>query len=158
MQSRFIFSANYTRALSNPKLSKDFMKKIFLIFSTILSSVCFSMQKNPQIRTCQTLGGEYLVANSSNDQIGLCKFDKAIVGALDLMLFNHKEAILQSLKTFMKGQTNCESIGQIQTLIVLQGASLQFCSFADGSYIELGTLIKGSHSDDNQKLNQVLGL
>lgn len=134
------------------------MKKMILIFSTLFSSLTFAVQKNPQIRTCQTLGGDYLVANSYNDQIGLCKFDKAIVGALDLMLFNNKEAISQSLNAFMKGQTNCESVGQIQTLIIVQGASLQFCSFADGSFIELGTLIKGIDSADNQKLDQVLGL
>lgn len=121
-----------------------------------MTTSVFAIQKNPQIRICHRLGGEFIVAASHNDQIGFCQFDKAIVGAIDLFLFDSKERINQSINSYMKGQTECS--GEIETLIVLDRESLRFCTYPDGSHIELGTLIKGSHSNDNVKLNQALGL
>lgn len=133
------------------------MKKSILFVIVFVSSMAFAAQKNPLIRTCNILGGEFVVANSSNDEIAFCRFGKALVGALDLMLFNNKESITQSINSYMKNQTSCE--GQIETMIVLGGgASYQVCTYQDGSLIELGTLIKGSSSADNGKLNAALGL
>ena len=134
------------------------MKKIILISSLILNSVAFGAQKNPQIRTCNSLGGVYLVASTNNDQVGLCQLDKAIVGALDLTLFNNKEAITQSLNSYMKKQTNCEPAGQIQLITIVGGQSLKVCTYFDSSMIELATQLKGLDSSDNEKLNQALGL
>ncbi len=136
------------------------MKKIYLILAsfTVVSSLAFAVQKNPQIRTCNLLGGEFVVASTHQDQIGFCQFDKALIGALDLTYFNNNESISQSINNYMKGQNNCDQVGQIETVIVIGGNSLQTCAFADGSYIELGTMIKGKESADNAKLNQVLGL
>lgn len=135
------------------------MKQSFLIFIVFTSSLAFAVQKNPLIRTCNNLEGEFVAANSHNDQIGFCRFGKAVVGALDLMLFNNKETITQSISTYMKNQTACEPQGKIETMIVVgTGDSLQICVYPDGSFIELGTLIKGSGSADNTKLNAVLGL
>lgn len=139
------------------------MKKyLFLcaaLTTTFVSSVAFSIQKNPQIITCNTLGGEFLVANTHNDEIGFCQFDKALVGAVDLMIFNDKVSIPQSLNSYMKYQSGCYTPGSIETLFLVGGrGSLQFCAYPDHSYIELGTLIKGPDSLDNEKLNEVLGL
>lgn len=135
------------------------MKKSFLFVIVFASSMAFAVQKNPLIRTCNILQGEFVVANSSNDQIGFCRFGKAMVGALDLMLFNNKETITQSINNYMKNQTSCEPQGTIETMIIAGGGdSLQICTYPDGSLIELGTLIKGSNSADNSKLNTALGL
>lgn len=135
------------------------MKKT--IFSVILftTSMAFAVQKNPLIRTCHILEGEFVVATTHNDQVGFCRFGKAIVGALDLMLFNNKETITQSINSYMKDQNSCDQQGKIETVIVAGGGtSLQICTFPDGSMIELGTLIKGTNSTDNSKLNTALGL
>lgn len=136
------------------------MKKyILLSLMTFPSVFAWAVQKNPQIRTCHTLGGEFVVASSYNDQIGFCRFGKALVGALDLTLFNNKETVPQSLSSYIKNQTSCEPMGRIETLTVLGGSeSIPFCAYNDGSFIELGTLIKGSGSLDNNKLNKALGL
>jgi hypothetical protein len=134
------------------------MKISFFILLTTLSSFAFSAQKNPLIRACHTLGGDFVVAQTSNDQVGFCQFDKALIGALGLMHFENKEFISQSISTYLKGQTACEPTGVIQTVIILRGESMQVCAYADGSLIELGTLIKGYKSDDNKKLNTALGL
>lgn len=136
------------------------MKKYFFLSLIAFScSIAFSAQKNPQIRTCNILGGEFVVAASHNDQIGFCQFGNALVGALDLTLFNNNEAISQSISSYIKSQTSCEPTGRIETLILVGGSkSLQTCVYSDGSRIELGTLIKGSSSADNDKLNEALGL
>jgi len=135
------------------------MKKYFVFAIVFASSMAFAIQKNPLIRTCNLLEGEFVVATSHNDQIGFCRFGKALVGALDLMLFNNKETITQSINSYMKNQNSCEGSGTIETLIVVGGgASYQFCTYPDGSMIELGTLIKGSDSADNSKFNTALGL
>jgi hypothetical protein len=135
------------------------MKKAFLFVIVFASSIAFAIQKNPLIRTCNTLGGEFVVANAPQDQIAFCRFGKALVGALDLMLFNNKETITQSINSYMKSQTSCDPLGRIETMIILGGgASYQVCTYPDGSLIELGTLIKGSTSTDNSKLNTALGL
>ncbi len=135
------------------------MKMLILTLLTFSSLVASAVQKNPQIRTCHILGGEFLTADTANDQVGFCRLDTAIIGALDLMLFNNKEAISQSVNNYMKNQTSCEAVGQIQNLVNTGTEEvLKVCSFADGSYIELNTLTRGSHSPDNSKLNQVLGL
>lgn len=134
------------------------MKKYFFALVTLFASLTFAIQKNPQIRNCVIAGGEFIVANTHKDQIGLCRFDKALIGALDFMYFNTKESIPLSVNSYMKDLKSCESNGEIETIIILGGESLQTCAYSDGSYIELGTLIKGQGSADNQKLNEVLGL
>lgn len=135
------------------------MKKSILFVIVFASSMAFAIQKNPLIRTCNILEGEFVVANSHDDQVAFCRFGKALVGALDLMLFNNKESITQSINSYMKIQTSCEPQGQIETMILVGGgSSYQICTYPDGSMIELGTLIKGANSADNSKLNTALGL
>ena len=135
------------------------MKNLILIFVTLISSSGFATQKNPQIRTCNSSGGEFVSVATATDQVGFCQFDKALIGSLDLMLFNNKEAIVQSVDMYMKNQTSCDNSARVQTVTVV-GASETFkvCAYADGSFIELNTLTKGPNSSENQKLNQVLGL
>ncbi len=133
------------------------MKTLILFTIVLTSTMALAAQKNPLIRTCNSLGGEFVVANASSDQISFCKFGKSLVGALDLMLFNNKESITQSINSYMKNQNSCG--GQIETMIVLGGnINYQVCTYPDGSLIELGTLIKGTNSADNDKLNAALGL
>ncbi len=135
------------------------MKNFLFILATTFSLVSFAAQKNPQIRTCHTLGGEFVAAQIPHDEVGLCKFDQALIGANDLVLFENKESISQSISNYLKSNTSCEPNGQITTAVVLGGlSSIQFCSYADGSMIDLSTLIKGQNSADNQKLNEALGL
>ena len=135
------------------------MKKQISLFITFASSFAFSAQKNPQIRTCNVLGGEFVTVATANDQVGFCQLNKALVGSLDLLLFKDKESVVQSINSYMKNQTACENSGRVQT-VTLIGSSDTFkvCAYEDGSFIELKTLNKGPHSSDNLKLNQVLGL
>lgn len=135
------------------------MKKYFILASIFVSSMAFAVQKNPLIRTCHILGGEFLIAKSQSDEFGFCTFGKAIVGALDLMLFNSKESISQSINSYIKNHNSCEPTGQVETLTVIgNGPRIQFCTYPDGSFIELGTLNKGQNSSDNLKFNEALGL
>ena len=136
------------------------MKMLFIALLTFSSASVFAVQKNPQIRTCHILGGEFLTADTANDQIGFCRLDTAVIGALDLMLFNNNEAITQSVNNYMKNQTSCEAAGGLVQNLTVTGTDeiLKVCSYADGSNIEINTLTKGNRSVDNAKLNKVLGL
>ncbi len=124
----------------------------------IFSLNAFSIQKNPQIRLCNNLEGQFLVANTANDQVGLCQLGSAIIGAKDLVLFKDESTMAQSIQAYADDARSCAPYGQLQTIQVLEGAVLEVCSFEDGSVILNTTLEAGKASAFNQKLNQALEL
>lgn len=139
------------------------MKKnlvIVCIFSALcFSGTAFAVQSNPQIRICQSLHGEFLAAQNNEDQVGLCKFDSAYVGTIDLLQFKDAGVNVESIQTYRDGAKSCEPYGQLKTIEILnQGEQLQVCFFQDGSMLLNKTLEAGLRSSANQRLNQALGL
>ena len=123
-------------------------------------------QRNPQIRHCQTLNGEFFVADAESDQFGFCQFGEAVIGTIDLLRYlddgsedgtDNRFDVL-SIQAFAKNVHDCEPYGQLISVKKPQGATLIMCQFSDGSLIENKTLMNGRYSNKNWKLSEALGL
>lgn len=129
---------------------------LFSVLAVIILSLSAHAQSNPQIRVCNQTGGQFNVATTENDQIGLCKYDGAYVGTIDLLNYHNNIKQVQSLQTYIDGIQSCEPYGQMKTIKILQGVSINVCIFDDGSMIDADTLTKGRHDCGNNKLNKAL--
>ena len=117
------------------------MKKNLTSFCSIcIFSFCcflgtaFAAPNNPQIRNCQNLQGEFLVAQNNQDQVGLCKFDSAYVGSIDLLQFKDSGVSVESIQAYRDHARSCEPYGQLKKIQILnQSEQLEFCFFQDGS-------------------------
>lgn len=137
------------------------MKKLFVLISLFASFVAHA--QNPQIRNCNSAGGQFLVADvhmgAQSDQIGLCLFNTALVGALDVMSFldSQKAHRSASFTEYQNKIAICS--GSITTLhIINSNLKIQACVYADKSIIDLETLAAGQTSPENAQLNAFLGL
>lgn len=128
------------------------------LFAAITLSLTAVAQNNPQIRQCHITGGEFLVAQTENDQIGLCKYDSALIGTIDLLTYEDNLNPVQSLQTYIDGIQSCEPYAQTKTIQILDGTSIDVCVFFDGSTIDSNTLKLGRHAPENTKLNKALDL
>lgn len=131
-----------------------------LIF-LILIHVSFSasaVQKNPQIRICNQLNGQFFVAESSVDQFGFCQFGSAAIGTLDLLQLKNEHQLSQAVQSYKSGQTQCQSNGQLSRFQIVGGEEMLVCVFSDGSLILNSTLEAGKNSDANHELNSALDL
>ena len=131
------------------------MKYAAVIVLCLLSTTSWSMT-NPQINSCQHAGGEFVAVElaDGSDQVGLCKFGNAYVGALDVLYYKNKESNPTSFQEYKNGNTSCS--GDVIDAQILQGDSLQLCRYGDSSVIEMNTLQSGSGS--NPGLDRFLGL
>jgi putative hemolysin len=111
---------------------------------------------NPQIRNCHISGGRFIVVNTSNDQVGLCKLGSGIIGALDIVLLRADEPTPQSIESYKAGVQTCA--GALQTVTSLENNSYNICFFNDGSAMEAVTLKSGINAPQNEKLNRALNL
>ena len=131
-----------------------------MIVLCLLASTSWSAS-NPMIRNCNQAGGEFTVVEIKNgqtlDQWALCKFDKSYVGALDVMLFNSKEAFPMAFSEYTNDIYECG--GLVLTARVLN-TKTQFlvCQYEDKSIIDLTSLFLGLYSPQNFQLNKYLGL
>lgn len=132
-----------------------------MIVLCLLASTSWSAS-NPLIRNCNLAGGEFTAVeihykNSTSDQWGLCKFDKAFVGALDVMRFNTKEGYPTSFSEYTSNITNCSGHVEVARVIGTDKTIL-VCQYKDSSFIDLLTLSLGVHAPENFQLNKYLGL
>lgn len=134
------------------------MKLAFVACICFFSLISYSAQNNPQIRECNLQNGQFVVAQTEHDQVGICKLGGAIIGALDLFIHNSKQGIPDSLNMYLNGNFSCDPFGSTTTITTLSHLNLQVCFFDDGSFIGLKTLSEGIHSPFNRKLNKALGL
>ncbi len=133
------------------------MKNLALIAIVLFTAAVSNAIRNPQIRACHSAGGEFFVVQSSNDQIGLCKLDLSIVGAIDLMNKDASIEVPLSLHNYKKGVQVCGT-QNITTLKTFNNEELSVCMFYDGSIIDIETLASGKNNARNQALNSALGL
>jgi len=124
---------------------------------TLLATSSFATS-NPQIRECHRLGGEFLVAESRQDQFGFCKFDEAIIGAMDLVRQLDSQDTVGSIITYRNFIQTCEPYGQFLTYLDLEKKPLKLCIFEDGSALNEQALSAGRYSPLNIKLTAALGL
>ena len=135
----------------------------FFVFSFVLFSINSAlalppvMLANPQIRACNTVGGQFAVVDSDFEQIGLCLLGPSIVGAIDIL---NKDAALEiplSLYNYRKGVMSC-SPHNLTKLTTLSGNPLLVCLYSDGSLIDIDTLNSGKASLRNVELNRALAI
>jgi len=140
------------------------MTKIFtLLIILVLFSFKSIAQQNPQIRNCHIAGGEFITANikigKTQDEIGLCQFDSAYVGAVDVIRFldSQRNTKPMSFNEYANGEKLCS--GQIALArIVDSELSFKVCIYPDQSIMDMPTLITGVFAEQNFKLNTFLGL
>lgn len=137
------------------------MKSLNLLSACVLSCLPFTTQAqvNPQIRVCNYTEGQFLVANSEQDQFGFCKYGESIIGTIDLLNYQEKRFPIQALQTYFDGIRSCEPYGQTVLLDIpfdRSSAKLSVCAFADGSKIGSETLKAGHNAPENKKLNDAL--
>lgn len=133
------------------------MKNLALFAMILFTTAATYAVKNPQIRACYAAGGEFMVVNSSEDEIGLCKFGPSLVGAIDILNKDARIEIPLSLHNYKKGIQLCGSQNMTK-FTTFEGEEISVCQYYDGSVIDLETLASGKNSVQNTELNSALGL
>ncbi len=135
-----------------------FLKIAFLGLLLLSVSNAHAILKNPQIRQCHLLNGEFFVANTESDQFGFCQFGEAIIGTIDLLRYADNDNDVFSIQAYKNNTKDCEPFGQLVDVKKPNGPVITMCSFTDGSLIENQTLSLGKDSEKNKKLSDALGL
>lgn len=133
------------------------MLKTIALSLVLLTSVSAFALRNPQIRACLIAQGDFMIVNTSYDQIGLCKVGPSYVGAIDLLNKDAQIEVPFSLYSYKKGFQSCADRNLV-TLTMLDGQKLDVCYYSDGTLIDLETLTTGKNDPRNQLLNTALGL
>lgn len=126
-----------------------------VIVISLLTSTSWSFTTNPQIRSCRLAGGEFVEVKTAQDQIGLCKFGSAYIGALDILQYTDtKEYSLAALYFGIDLRLCDGAVIDAENLEKTQ--SFKLCTYNGESYIEMNTLNKGVHHPDNKQLKDFL--
>lgn len=133
------------------------MVKSAVIAFVLLVSLSSFAYKNPQMRACYAVGGEFIVVNAPEDQIGLCKLGLSLVGAIDILNKDAQIEVPFSLSSYKRGFQACAS-RNLRIFKTFEGEEIQVCHYSDGSVIDIETLASGKDSERNIELNRVLGL
>lgn len=133
------------------------MKKLILTGLILFSALSVFAVVNPQIRACHSVNGEFFVLKSDYDELGICKFGPALVGAIDIL--NKDDSIEEplSLIRYKQGLQSC-SVENVANLTSFEGDVRAFCIYSDNSLIDLETVKSGKNNPRNSKLNSALGL
>lgn len=113
--------------------------------------------RNPQIRACVSVGGQFFVVDAEYDEVGICRIDNSLVGAIDILNRDSGIEVPLSLFNYKKGVQSCSS-QNLTTLYTFEGEPIYVCQYSDGSILDVETLTSGKNSARNQELNKVLGL
>ena len=133
------------------------MKNLLVFSAVIFWTVASFAVKNPQIRACNVVSGEFLVLISDEDQVGVCQLGLSLVGAIDLLNKDSRIEAPLSLSHYKRGIKICQP-QNYTTLISFEGEKITFSQYNDGSFIDIETLFSGKLSPRNAVLNKVLGL
>lgn len=133
------------------------MKSLVLALTLLLVGNSSFATRNPQIRACVTAGGQFFVVNSEFDEIGICRIDNSLVGAIDILNRDSGIDVPLSLFNYKRGVRSCSS-QNLTTLYTLDNESIYVCQYSDGSILDVETLTSGKDSPRNNELNKVLGL
>ena len=136
--------------------SRRLLMILSLLGLSLSTNFALAAQKNPQMRTCRILKGQFFVAESATDQFGFCKFGSAIIGTIDLVRHQQLRETVLSIQTYENNINSCAPFGLTKKLITPDGDEVSVCAFGDGSLIESETLRLGIHAVENAFLNKAL--
>lgn len=138
--------------------------KVFLwTFVCILATSTSWGNNNPLIRVCRLEEGHFWVLQAGNNDIPLCFFGKAALGAEALLLFKTTEGSTEALKAYNDRNSSAPRggvCGSFDADVVegldSDGQTFNVCRFSDSSYIEETTLWLGPGHSSNAALDKAL--
>lgn len=133
------------------KLFALFLPVVFSFFAATTAAA----HPNPQFRVCNERGGEFVVADNTFDQIGLCKVGNSYIGTIDLMNFFYENKSNLSVSQYSAGVISCPTL---VTSTSLEGATIQLCVYEDNSVLDFQTVMNSKYSFENAALNLFLGI
>jgi putative hemolysin len=120
--------------------------------------------ESPYARVCRTAGGQpWTVDFSGGNDVLLCRFGAAAIGAADFAELKWNERETRSVREFLASTSAgsasaacAEHGGDLQTATDSDGVGWQLCAFSDDSVVEAGTLARGSSAASNASLIHAL--
>jgi hypothetical protein len=120
--------------------------------------------ETPYARTCRQAGGQaWSVSLSSPEDIPLCRFDRAAIGAAEFAAFKWSHAKADSITAILN---SAASEGGPETCSLFRARYAEakdsdditwaLCVFADDSVAEVNTLARGTDSPQNASLVRTL--
>lgn len=128
-----------------------------LIAGAFVATVSWA-NTNPLMRVCRLEQGRFWTLQVPGDELPLCFFGKAAVGAESLLQLESQAGDSEAVKAYKSASGgDCSTLGAENLEGVdSNGVSFKVCRFADSSLIEENTLKAGFGHPSNQKLDQVL--
>ena len=118
---------------------------------------------NPMIRVCLMEAGQFWVPQTQGEELPLCYFDAAGVGAEAFYLYKTNQKMPQSVRAYLsyhvyaEEKEICTQVGADKLLASSPTQSqVAICRFQDGSLIEASTLHFGFGHSRNQNLDKAL--
>ena len=115
------------------------MKSLALALTLLLVSNSSFATRNPQIRACVSVGGQFFVVDAEYDEVGLCRIDAALVGSIDILNRDSGIEVPLSLFNYKKGVKSCTT-QNLTTLFTFEGEPIYVCYYSDGSILDVETL------------------
>ena len=141
------------------------MRNLSIAFCFVLGA--FSARastKNPLIRVCHADAGQFWIVHTLNqDEVPLCLFNSAGVGAEAFMLYKTNQQVPQSIAAYFMSHQNsdleqiCSDFCAEKVITSDSTANSDFiCQFADGSVVEAKTLFLGPGQVETKVLDHAL--
>lgn len=123
-----------------------------------------ALAETPYARTCRIAGGQPWVVNFSETQdLTLCRFSAAAIGAPEFAQFKWNQIQSDSIRTILSaeptegGASTCQHFSaRFATAKDSDRRTWGLCLFQDGSAIEVKTLSRGAESSANALLIEAL--
>lgn len=142
------------------------MMRVLLLSLVLVLVGTFSWAnfKNPWMRACGLEQGQFWIVKSGSEELTMCFFDDAAIGAETLFLFKSHAAETEAVEAYknrlsttpVKGGV-CGAFGaELFEGKDNQGRSTNICRFDDQSLIEETTLWLGAGASNNEALDRAL--
>ena len=124
----------------------------------LFANFSFAANSNPLMRTCRLEQGLFWIVYAPHQELPLCFFGEAAIGAEALHGYKHGGGAVLAVEAYKKSTgATCEQVGAV-TVVGQDSKKATFtvCQFSDGTLIEKNTLLRGPGSVVNQDLNRSL--
>lgn len=138
------------------------MRILFPLFAFLVpclfASFSFAANNNPLMRTCRREQGLFWIVYATNQELPLCFFGEAAIGAEALHGYKHGGGVVMAVSVYKKTMgATCEQVGAVTIAgRDSKNAAFEVCQFNDGTLIEKSTLLRGQGAAANSALNRAL--
>lgn len=126
----------------------------------LFASFSFAANNNPLMRTCRRENGLFWIVYAPNQELPLCFFGDAAIGAEALHGYKFGGGTVLAVDAYKKSTgATCEQAGAVTVAGQdSEKATFEVCQFSDGTLVEKNTLLRGPGSPANGDLNRALRL